>query len=85
MPPSLKEYREQERSQAKASNGKSPHEKGSPHGGEPFSPLRGANHHSKQKTFLYPARGAYFHKLLYLAAMPSVRSTSLSTSPSTSS
>ncbi len=28
---------------------------------------------------------SYFHKLLYLAAMPSVRSTSLSTRPSTSS
>ena len=45
----------------------------------------GAQTSFKTKNFSIPARSAYFHKLLYFAAMPSVRSTSLSTSPSTSS
>ncbi len=42
-------------------------------------------HVEKKLIHCGTAQAAYFHKLLYLAAMPSVRSTSLSTRPSTSS
>ena len=46
-------------------------------------PIKKSFHASTPKP--QPSQAAYFHKLLYLAAMPSVRSTSLSTRPSTSS
>jgi len=48
-----------------------------------------ASQAAQHKNFRHGPLGqmesAYFHKLLYLAAIPSVRSTSLSTKPSTSS
>ena len=60
-------------------------EKGPPPRGEPLCPYGPGVSCERKLTHCGAAQAAYFHKLLYLAAMPSVRSTSLSTRPSTSS